>query len=140
MINESMKFGTDIAIDVKLLKRGPPKTILEIKFIGIHNHSWPHGKDIHNYLKTIVEKHEPDAIILDYLQYQYSFGNELGDTILTPIIDFKKKSFRPCAIIAEEPTMKSIHSLIVYGDIEKVCDIVLLSDKAEALEYLKKRT
>jgi hypothetical protein len=36
--------------------------------------------------------------------------------------------------------MKSMHSLIVYGDIEKVCDIVLLSDKAEALEYLKKRT
>ena len=132
-----MKFGKDITINVNLLEQGLTKKILEIKFIGIHDHSWYHGKDIREYIKTAVEKHEPNAIILNYLKYQYSFGNELWDTIITPIMNLKKNKMRLGAIIADGSTMKSIYSLLLGTNIEKVCDIVLLTDKAEALEHLR---
>jgi len=132
-----MKFERDITIDVNVLEQDPRGTILEIKFIGIHDHSWPHGKEIYDFLETVVDKYKPDAVLFDYLQYQYSYGNELGATILIPIMDFKQKSLRPCAIIAEGPTKNSIQSLIDEGITQKVFNLVVLTDKAEALEHLK---
>lgn len=133
-----MKFGRDIAIDFNILSKSPQGVILEIEFRGIHNHSWPHGKEIYDYLEEVVDKHKPDAILFNFLQYQYTFGNELMGTILIPICNFKQKSIRPGVIVADGPTKNSIQSLIDESMIQKVFNIVVLSNKVEALEHVKR--
>lgn len=133
-----MKFEKDITIDVNVLKQDQHGIILEVKFSGIHDHSWPNGKEIYAFLEAAVEKYKPDAVLLDYSKYKYSFGNELGATILIPIMDFKQNRLRPCAIIAEGSTKNSIQSLIYAGGMtQKEFNLAVLTDKAEALEQLK---
>jgi hypothetical protein len=133
-----MKFETDIIIDTNLLDKGSQGIILEFKFSGVHDHSaWP-SWEIHAYLEKEVEKHKPDAVLVNFLHYQYGFGNELGNAIFPCDINSKEKSFRPCAIIAKGSTKKSIQSLLTNGMIQKIFNIVVLEDKADALEHVKK--
>ena len=137
-MNETMKFERDITIEANLLDRSTKGIILEIQFIGIHNHLWPHGKDIYDYLEAVVEKHEHDAILFNYLQYRYTFGNELISTIIIPVFNFKQKSIHPCAIIADGSTKTSIQSLMDESMIQKLCNIAVFTDKMKALEHIKK--
>ena len=88
-----MKFGQELEIKVTLHEEVSKGVILEFEFHGIHDHMWPHGKEICSYLENEVNKHKPDAIILNYSQYQYTFGNELGGTIMIPSLTQKKKVF-----------------------------------------------
>ena len=133
-----MKFKTDIIIDTNLLDKNPQGMILEFKISGIHDHrAWP-SWEIKAYLEEEVDKHKPDAVLVNFLHYQYVAGNELVNTILPCAIDLKEKSFRPCAIIAKGFTKKSIQSLLNAGMIQDVFNIVVLEDKVDALKHLKK--
>jgi hypothetical protein len=133
-----MKFGKDLEINAKLLEEVSQGVILEFEFRGIHDHMWPHGKEIVAYLKNEVNKHKPYAILLDFSKYQYTFGNELMDVILTPAINSEEESTRPCAVIAEGLTKNSIQSLIDESMIQKVFNIVIFTNNEEALEHIKK--
>jgi hypothetical protein len=133
-----MKFERDISIEANLLDWNSGGIILEITFIGIHSHFRPHGKKIYDFLEAVVNKHRHDALLLDYLKYRYTFGNELLSTIIIPIFNFKQKSIHPCAIIADGATKNSIQSLLNESMIQKVCNIVVFSDKVRALEHIKR--
>ena len=133
-----MKFGRDMVIDTNLLDKSPQGIILEIKFRGVHDHTWPHHLEIYSYLKKEVDKHKPDAVLVNFLHYQYAFGNELVNAIFPCAINSKEGSFRPCAVIAKGSTKKSIQSLLNEGMLQKVFNIVVLEDKMDALEHVKK--
>jgi hypothetical protein len=133
-----MKFETDIIIDTNLLDKSPQGIILEFKFSGVHDHrAWP-GWEIKAYLEEEMNNHKPDAVLVNFLHYKYGAGNELGNALFPCAINSKEKSFRPCAIIAKGFTKKSVQSLLNAGMIQKVFNIVVLEDKVEALELLKK--
>ena len=133
-----MKFGKDLELKVTPHKEVSQGVILEFAFHGIHDHMWPHGKEIAAYLKKEVNKHKPDAILLDFSHYQYTFGNELMGAILTPAINSEEESIRPCAVIAEGLTKNSIQSLIDESMIQKIFHIAIHINKEEALEQIKK--
>lgn len=133
-----MKLGQHLELKATLLDEDSHGVILEFEFRGIHDHMWPHGKEIVEFLKKEMDKYKPDAILLDFSQYQYTFGNELMSVILTPAINSGKKSIRPCAIIAEGPTKNSIESLIDESMIQRVFNIVIFKSKEKALEHIKK--
>ena len=133
-----MKFETDIIIDTNLLDKSPQGIILEFKFSGVHDHrAWP-SWEIKAYLEEEVDNHKPDAVLVNFLHYQYEAGNELVSAIFPCAFNLKEKSFRPCAIIAKGFTKKSVQSLLNVGMIQKVFNIVVLEDKVGALEHLKK--
>lgn len=138
MIEKPIKFEKEISIEANLLDRYPEGIILEIKFIGIHEHFRYHGKNIYDYLEAIACKYRHDALLLNYLKYRYTFGNELLSTIIIPLFNFKQKSIHPCAIIADGITRDSIQSLLDESMIQKVCNIVVLTDKMKALEHIKR--
>jgi hypothetical protein len=133
-----MKLGQNLELKATLLKDVSHGVILEFEFRGIHDHMWPHGKEILEYLKKETDKHKPDAILLDFSQYQYTFGNELMGVIFTPAFNSGKKSIRPCAIIAEGPTKNSIESLIDESMMQKVLNISIFTNNEEALEHINK--
>ena len=134
-----MKFEKEISIEANLLDRYPQGIILEIKFSGIHNHAWHYGKNIYDYLEAVVDKHKHDALLLNYLKYRYTSGNELLGTIIIPIFNFKQKSIHPCAIIADGTTKSSIQSLLDECMIQKMCNIVVFTNKIKALNHIKKK-
>jgi hypothetical protein len=134
-----MTFGKDLTIDVVALDEGHGKIIIEISFQGVHDHMWPYRDKIQDYLQEEIAKHEPDAIILDFLNYQYDFGNELFAPIFTVSWDSKNNKIRPCSIIAAGQTAKSLKSLLVESMIYKVLNIELFCEKEKALEYVKRR-
>jgi hypothetical protein len=133
-----MKLGQHSELKAKLLDEVSQGVILEFEFHGIHDHMWPYGKEVVEYLKKEVDKYKPDAILLDFSQYQYTFGNELMNVILTPAINSEKESIRPGAIIAKGKTKDSIQSLIDESMMRKVLNITILSNTVEALEHIKK--
>jgi len=133
-----MKLGQNLEFKAILLDDVSQGVILKFEFRGIHDHGCPHNKEIVEYLEKEVEKYKPDAILLDFLQYQYKFGNELMNVILTPVFNPEKESIRPGAIIAKEKTKDSIQSLIYESMMHKVLNIAILENNEEALEHIKK--
>lgn len=133
-----MKLGQHLELKATLLDDVSQGVILKFEFLGIHDHMWPYGKEVVEYLKKEVDKHKPDAILLDFSQYQYKFGNELMDVILTPAINSEKENIRPGAIIAQGKTKDSIQSLIYESMMHKVLNIAILENNEEALEHIKK--
>jgi len=138
MADNQIRFGQDLEIRVIVHENVSKGIILEFEFHGIHDHMWPHGKEIYSYLEKETDKHKPDAVLLNYLQYQYTFGNELGGTIMIPILNMKEKRIRPCAIVADGPTAKSLQSLMVASDIRRTINIEMFGKKEFALEYLER--
>jgi hypothetical protein len=133
-----MKLGQNLELKATLLDDVSQGVILKFEFRGIHDHVCPHNKEMVEYLKKEVDKYKPDAILLDFLQYQYKFGNELINVILTPAINSEQESIRLCAIIAKGITKDSIQSLIDESMMQKVLNISMFKNKEKALEHIKK--
>jgi len=99
---------------------------------------WPRGEKIREYLQEKIRELKPEAILLDFLNYKYDWGNEIMGPILLASLDPNSTRIRPCSVLAMGRTAKALKSLLVEGNVDKILNIKLFSEKKEALEHLKK--
>ena len=134
-----MTFGSHLIIDVVTLATECRWAIIEIVFSGVHDHRWPYGDKIQDYILEEIARHKPAGIVFNFLDYKYTWGNELWGPIFIACTDLKKKTIRPCSILAMGQTAESIKSLLVEANAREILNIEIFYEKAKALEYLAKR-
>lgn len=134
-----MTFGSNLIIDVVTLAEESRWIIIEILFNGVHDHRWPYGDKIQDYLQEEITKHKPAAILMNFLNYRYDWGNELWGPIFVASVDLKNSKIRPCSIVAVGQTGESIKSLLVAGNAQNTLDIELFNENTRALEHVRGR-
>jgi hypothetical protein len=110
---------------------------LEVAFTGVHEHGV--GPQVGKYVEETVHQTNPAAVVLNFLEFEYVFGNDIARiqwAFFSRSAD-KKHTLRPCAIVAKGQTAKSLLSLIQSGNLLRVFDIQFSESIAEAVEKLR---
>jgi hypothetical protein len=110
------------AVVFEQTEKGP---ILEINFKGDHHHM---SRDkLYGFVEQAVEKNNPVALILNFLEYRYSGGDEMGGVFINAgLYASRRITGRPFAVIAKGYTSNSLKSLFrffsVANKLEFKCD------------------
>jgi len=134
-----VNFGRVLTIEIVALDEERGKAIIEISFSGVHDHRWPHRDEILDYLREEMRERKPSAILINFLNYQYSWGNELFGPIFEISWDSENSRTRVCSIIASGKTAESVKNLLTNSNTLGVLDITLFDEKEKALDHLKSR-
>jgi len=126
----------NLLIQTRILEETDRGTIQEIAFKGIHDHLWPAGWRIQEFIKEEVRKVMPDACLFDFLEYEYEFGNEIAGPIMAPMLAHGAPPFAPIAIVAQGNTARSLKSLFVGCNLGKVAEIEFFEDSASGCAFL----
>ena len=122
-----------------ILEATPQGAVLEVAFRGVHKHGV--GLQVGKYVAETVHQNNPAAVVLNFLEFDYVFGNDIAG-ILCAFFNRsadKKITIRPCAIVATGQTAKSLLSLIQSGNLLKVFDIQFAESIDAAVEQLRSR-
>ncbi len=122
-----------------ILEATPQGTILEVAFRGVHEHGV--GLQVSKYVEETVHQTNPAAVVLNFLEFDYVFGNDIAGiqcAFFNRSTD-KKITIRPCAIVANGQTAKSLLSLIQSGNLLQVFDIQFAESIDAAVEQLRSR-
>lgn len=119
-----------------VLEITPSGAILEIAFAGVHEGDA--GQQIGNYVTGIVEDLEPAAVILNFIKFKYTFGNDIAG-ICSAFVRKNPPSARPCCIVAKGKTAKSLWSLLDSAQLTTTFDITFYENVAEAVYHLRSR-
>jgi hypothetical protein len=109
---------------------------LEISFSGVHDHNWPAGERIHEFVEGEIRKARPAACLYDFLAYDYSWGNEIMGPIMAAII-YGSAPPLPVAIVAQGHTARSLKSLFAGSMLDKITDIGFFEDAQNARGFLE---
>jgi hypothetical protein len=115
---------------LEITNRGP---ILMIAISGVHGDGV--GDAVVNYVRDAAERHQPVALLLDFLRFKHRFGNDIGAILLAA---FRTEGgLRPVALVATGRTAKAFKSLFWklpewYG-----IDFGFFDDLSSALEHLR---
>jgi hypothetical protein len=112
---------------------------LEVAFRGVHEHGV--GLQVGKYVEETVHQNNPAAVVLNFLKFDYVFGNDIAGILCAFFKRSadKKITIRPCVIVATGQTAKSLLSLIQSGNLLKVFDIQFAESIDAALEQLRSR-
>jgi hypothetical protein len=102
----------ELTIRTRILEEKGKGAILEIAFKGLHDHTWPHGKRMNRFVAEEVRKRKPAALMFNFVEYRYDFGNEIADPILAALRVRKRPAILPFAIIATGATSRSLKNLL----------------------------
>ena len=122
-----------------ILEATPQGTILEVAFSGVHEHSV--GLQVGKYVEEIVHQTNPAAVVLNFLEFEYVFGDDIAGiqwAFFNRSAD-KRITIRPCAIVAKGQTAKSLLSLIQSANLFRVYDIQFAESIDAAVEQLRFR-
>jgi hypothetical protein len=120
-----------------ILEATPQGTILEVAFSGVHEHGV--GLQVGKYVEETVHQTNPTAVVLNFLEFEYVFGNDIAGiqwAFFNRSVD-KRITIRPCAIVAKGQTAKSLLSLIQSGNLLRVFDIQFAESIDAAVEQLR---
>lgn len=120
-----------------ILKVTPQGSILEVAFSGVHEDGV--GLQVGKYVEETVQQTDPAAVVLNFLEFEYVFGNDIAGiqcAFFNRSAD-KKFTIRPCAIVAKGQTAKSLLSLIQSGNLLRVFDIQFAENIDAAVEQLR---
>jgi hypothetical protein len=122
-----------------ILEATPQGTILEVAFSGVHEHGV--GLQVGKYVEETVHQTNPAAVVLNFLEFEYVFGNDIAGiqwAFFNRSAD-KRITIRPCAIVAKGQTAKSLLSLIQSGNLLRMFDIQFAESIEAAVEQLRSR-
>lgn len=126
-----------IAIRTEALEETQRGAILEIAFKGVHDHSWPHGKRIRSFVEEEILRIRPAAVVFNFREYRYDFGNEIADPIMVACLGRKHRAPLPFAIIAEGITSHSLKSLFRFSKLETVFPYAFFGAVEDGCAFLR---
>jgi hypothetical protein len=121
---------------VLVTAQGP---ILRVAFSGVHRDGV--GQLVGDYLAEALERHQPAAVVLDFLNFKYRFGNDIGGIVQAFVCDDAdgKAVTRPSAIVATGRTAKSLMSLLQPMYVLDDFAVRFFLDVSSAVEHLRVR-
>lgn len=108
--------------------------ILYVSCQGVHD--WTHGPRIADYLATALAGSPVEVVVIDLLEYEYVFGNDLA-ALLVAFYDKNAKKLRPSCIVAKGKTRTAIETLFRDGRLLDALDLTFASTVEEALVGLR---
>jgi hypothetical protein len=126
----------NLVIRTRILDETEGRVIQEIAFIGIHDHHWPVGWKIQEFVEGEIRKVDPAAYLFDFLEYEYEFGNEIGCPIMATLRARGAPPFPPIAIVAQGGTARSMKSLFAGFNLKKITEIEFFEDSASGCAFL----
>ncbi len=127
----------NLVIRTRVLDDTKGRLIQEIAFIGIHDHFWPAGRKIREFVEGEIRKVDPAACLFDFLGYDYEFGNEIADPIMVAILARGAPPFPPIAIVAQSGTARSLKSLFALCNLEKITEVDFFEDSTNGCAFLR---
>jgi len=133
-----MTSNSNLSCETTVLEKRTEGIILEIRFNGVHH--WKHGNEMLDYIQEAIETHNPAAIVINLLEYEYIFGNDIFAPIFFALHDQKQGSIRPCSVVAVGHTAKSLESLIDASNIRTLgkINIKILKNIEAAQEEIRR--
>jgi hypothetical protein len=121
---------------VRVTAQGP---ILRVAFSGVHRDGV--GQLVGDYVAEALERHQPAAVVLDFLNFKYRFGNDIGGIAMAFVRRDSdgKAGIRPTAIVATGRTAKSLMSLLQPTRLLDDFAVRFFLDVSSAVEHLRVR-
>jgi len=126
----------NLVIRSRIIEEPGCRIILEISFEGIHDHRWPAGERIQEFIESEVRKARPVAGLFDFRGYDYAQGDEIGAPIMA-VIGHGAWPLRPIAIVATGQTARLLKSLHAGSNLDKITDIGFFEDTASGCAFLQ---
>ena len=123
--------------DCKVHDAVPQEQILEIIFRGAHQST--HGREMPSYVKKMLAEHGAAGIVLNFLDYEYVFGNDVGASVITAAYDLDTKKLRPACIIAMGVTYQSLYGLFKTAKLIAALEVEFLHTVDSGLQRLRSR-
>lgn len=124
----------DLLIRSAMLEGAPQGEILHVSCHGVHD--WTHGPRIGDYIQDALAGSPVAAVVIDLLEYEYVFGNDLA-ALFVAFYDKSSKTLRPSCIVATGKTRTAIEALFRAGHMLSVVDLTFVSTVEEALGDLR---
>jgi len=111
--------------------------ILRIAFSGVHRDG--NGHQVGEHVAKALKRHLPAAVVLDFLEFKYRFGNDIGGILRAWSGETSngKPAIRPAAIVATGDTAKAFMSLLRFANVVDRFDVKCFSDVASAVTHLR---
>jgi hypothetical protein len=90
-----------------ILETNAAGPVLEVAFRGLHD--WEHGRTMDAYIRERVDAELPAAIVINLLEYDYEFGNDLAGLFAAWL--HPSGRVRPVCIAAHGRTLRCLKSL-----------------------------
>jgi hypothetical protein len=120
------------AIVLESTDQGP---ILEILIRGTHKDGV--GNHVAQAVRAAVDTHQPAAVVINLLEFEYRWGNDIGG-IIAAFIDRTHKTLRPGGILAQGKTESALRSLFELG-VKDALEFEYFDSIDAALVYLRAR-
>jgi hypothetical protein len=127
-------------LEVGLKKEIEKNILLEVLFSG----SYEQGntialKELCENLKTIIQEQKPSAVLLNLLDFDYIYGNDLKALIHTATFNEELKTFIQCAIVAEGRKVATSGTMLVTRSGEIGVLLEFFHDREQALRYVEEK-
>jgi hypothetical protein len=109
------------------------RALLEIVCRGVHE--WEHGNQIADYIRERIDAERPVAIVLNLLEYDYEFGNDMVGLFFA-WVHGAGEQIRPVCIAAQGRTRESLEALFRASG-ELPFEIVFASSPQAAVAGLR---
>ena len=134
----------DIACNWNLIKNTDTGPIVKVIFRGKYppgGQGNPHAAMMFEYLRQVVSKENPAAVLIDLTELKYTFGNSIGGIAYT--LGSEKKdglSIIPACVVAKGETAKALSWFFEDGQILKfIYHMELFTSNKKGIEFLEKK-
>jgi hypothetical protein len=112
------------------------RSVLHVSVQGQHH--WTHGPKLYDHIQQLIREEQPGGILLDFLGYEYAFGNDVGCLFL---VGFDRTSgvHRPLAMLAKGHTRAALGTLAALTKLRSF-DACFVDTLEEALSWLSSVT
>jgi hypothetical protein len=109
------------------------KRVLHVAFAGEHHYS--HGPEMASHLRSAVGAERPDGILVDLLQYDYEFGNDVCG-VFTAGYHKESRTLVPTCIVATGGTRACMEALYRAGNFKLGPYLGFTANIADGLAWL----
>ena len=126
----------DLVLRSAILEGTSGGGILRVSCHGVHD--WTHGPRIAEYAQSLLATNAVAAVIIDLLEYEYMFGNDLA-ALFVVFNDKNAKTLRPTCIVAAGKTRTAIEALFREANMLSCLDLTFAFTIEAAVDALRRQ-
>lgn len=120
----------------RVLEVATEGSLVNFTFGGRHDPT--HGGQMCQFMEAALRDRDAVGIVVDLLEYEYEFGNDLSCLFLTGY-DKSSRASRPVCVAARGRTRSSLEALLEAAGMGAACEVTFTNDVDEALRVLRSK-